>query len=97
MQAAGQRANASYANAGRMRSAWKRVDAPPESATGLHFQATLVRFTSAMSPRYIAARRPDGSPSRHLTRRQLGRMRTRFQRLVLLMATTLLTAACVIR
>ncbi|MGY4514929.1 hypothetical protein [Lysobacter sp. HA18] len=51
----------------------------------------------SMRPRYIAAQRPDGSPSLHLTARQLRRMRTRFQRLAVLMATTLLTAACVIR
>ncbi|WP_166636829.1 hypothetical protein [Cognatilysobacter terrigena] len=50
-----------------------------------------------MTPRYIAARRPDGSPSRHLTARQLGRMRTRFYRLVVLMGIVLVTGACVIR
>lgn len=50
-----------------------------------------------MTPRYITARRADGGPSQHLTTRQLGRMRSRFYRLTLLMATTLVTAACVIR
>jgi hypothetical protein len=50
-----------------------------------------------MTPRYIAARRADGTPSRHLTARQLGRIRTRFQRLLMLMAMTLLTAACMVR
>jgi hypothetical protein len=50
-----------------------------------------------MTPRYIAARRPDGAPSRHLTARQLGRIRARFQRLLLMMAMSLLVAACVVR
>ena len=50
-----------------------------------------------MTPRYIAARRLDGSPSRHLTARQLGRMRLRFYRMLGLASLSLLTAACVLR
>lgn len=50
-----------------------------------------------MTPRYIAARRADGGPSRHLTARQLRRMRTRFQRVLLLALTSLFLAACVLR
>ena len=37
-----------------------------------------------MTCRYIAAQRPDGSPSRHLTARQLRRMRQRFRRVLAL-------------
>ncbi|WP_162823827.1 hypothetical protein [Lysobacter sp. TY2-98] len=50
-----------------------------------------------MSPRYIAARRADGGPSRHLTRRQLSRMRARFQRVAILLALLVTSAACAIR
>jgi hypothetical protein len=64
---------------------------------GLHTGTTAARSNRRMTPRYIAARRPDGTPSRHLTTRQLGRIRARFQRLLLLMATSLLLAACVVR
>lgn len=47
--------------------------------------------------RYIAARRADGTPSRHLTRRQLERMRRRFRHVLLIAASCLFTAACVLR
>jgi hypothetical protein len=50
-----------------------------------------------MTPRYIAARRPDGTPSRHLTARQLRRMRQRFRRVLALASMSLLLAACVLR
>jgi hypothetical protein len=50
-----------------------------------------------MTPRYIAARRPDGCPSRHLTTRQLRRMRQRFRRVLALASMSLLLAACVLR
>ncbi|HEY4561272.1 MAG TPA: hypothetical protein VIG54_11080 [Lysobacter sp.] len=50
-----------------------------------------------MTPRYIAARRPDGSPSRHITRRRLERMRRRFRQALVIAASCLVTAACVLR
>ncbi|HZX80619.1 MAG TPA: hypothetical protein VFE72_06685 [Lysobacter sp.] len=50
-----------------------------------------------MTPRYIAARRSDGTPSRHLTRRQLERMRRRFRQALAIAASCLVTAACVLR
>lgn len=50
-----------------------------------------------MTPRYIAARRADGGPSRHLTARQLGRMRERFERALALLGVAALLAACVAR
>jgi hypothetical protein len=55
------------------------------------------RFAVPMTPRYIAARRPDGCPSRHLTTRQLRRMRQRFRRVLALASMSLLLAACVLR
>lgn len=49
-----------------------------------------------MTPRYIAARRAAGRPSRHLTRRQLVRNEHRFRRFVLLVVACLVLGACVI-
>jgi hypothetical protein len=48
--------------------------------------------TDCMPPRYIAARRAPGRPSRHLTARRLRRMESRFYR-ALWTATTVLGAA----
>lgn len=48
-----------------------------------------------MTPRYIAARRADGSPSRHLSARRLRHMRARFERLLALLGVVGLLAACV--
>lgn len=52
---------------------------------------------ACMTPRYIAARRADGSPSRHLTARQLHRMRQRFERALALLGAAVVLAACVAR
>ncbi|GAB6195926.1 hypothetical protein PAGU2595_012320 [Lysobacter xanthus] len=54
-------------------------------------------LTVGMTPRYITPRRADGGPSRHLTARQLRRMRARFERMVLLATVSLLLGACVVR
>ena len=56
-----------------------------------------IGIDEGMTPRYIAARRPDGSPSRHITRRRLERMRRRFRQALVIAASCLVTAACVLR
>jgi hypothetical protein len=41
-----------------------------------------MRDTTAMRPRYVAARRPPGRPCRHLSARRLRHMESRFYRML---------------
>ena len=68
---------------------------PVKTAADVHPGVTAAASDGRMTPRYIAARRPDGSPSRHLTARQLRRMRERFHRTGALLALLTVLAACV--